>query len=1164
MLIPSNYKGVLLFDDDVPKAHIKLSTEKKALHKQVISLLQSNQGKNVSKDVENQRLVSCFIMLLNLDSNNHSNANICYKYFRLFQLSVEGKLITTRGEFKNKHTDINLIGMDNFWNTTCYLDSLLVAMFYSNSSFDYLLDTTDDPNLSSDFQFLIDRLKIMLRFIVNLLRAGEHININTMYQLLLVLNALGCKMVLSGKQQDSLQAFEFLAESLSLPLLTLKLDIIHTGKLNVNDDLRLIGERSLLISIPTNTAQFSEGSNKSKEDEEHTKNSTQSEQHKEEPPITLEECLNTYFNNSITVRRHLDKKLNQSSFSTKKSNLLQNYDHSTSDESLIKDKSEIDEYEKLGILTSSNPNPFSASTPSVSLSPSMSMSMSMSRSRSVTKNSSLPTLDYSNVNTDPIEMASETSSSLYPYAYSPNDSNIVQAQSNTDITPPLPVSKSGSSIDDTLNYNSASTSSSNTNSESTSTSVSTANINTTSYPSKPSTPLRTATASLVDYSPITPNVTQTDTATLDSATINPFGSFKNVNEKLERQRTRSSTLASVLNNVQVASTAKLSRRKSSISNAEVSLPAWMYLQLLPYYTDPEVKLTVENHEEYYRRRVSRTKTIDSSFEPLNDDNKIGNDGNEIDEESYFDKRFGSKRPVVPICLKRYTWNEKGQPVKIKRKVVIPEIIKYPYFVAEDRKKSGFVDFRRSYDHKAPCGSFMLVLSSCVCHRGNSVNSGHYVSVVRKKEFNIYNADAKSEWLIFNDMEIGKEKVKVCTFEEAMEKETPYILFYDVYEIKNDGFRVISGSKESFWSRKQSVNSGLSGYSEQTLQEEPHATLQVPQTEEVKSSPGLSTPTTAKHMMHLSLAGLTLSKSKSKNIGNEEDVIDEYYWYDGTTNYERNLSTTFKSTYSLNTNLESHKGSNNSYSEESVRSSIPPTNTEEYGDDNVTPHVEVVEVDNSNSTVQLSTTSPINGEIEYDETTVEAGEATTPHLSKPLSEVDPLQSSSSVDIAGKTITTTGDRDSKILKSDHLEPLQPTHSSKSSKTIKVAEHEHENASLSSSSVKQKIDQHRPQLFQSSSHSHSHSFLHLSSRSLSRGHSVNLGHSKLSKETNTGSTSSNTSTTGNSSIHAFTAGYAKPSTVKTTVQSNNENSNDDTKKKSSLGRKKTVKKLFKKVFS
>lgn len=82
-------------------------------------------------------------------------------------------------------------------------------------------------------------------------------------------------------QQDASEAFTFITETLALPLLTLRMDIFHIGKEDASDDHKFINERLLELAIP------------------------------DEPPdghvITLEECLELFFNNKIEVKRYLDQ-----------------------------------------------------------------------------------------------------------------------------------------------------------------------------------------------------------------------------------------------------------------------------------------------------------------------------------------------------------------------------------------------------------------------------------------------------------------------------------------------------------------------------------------------------------------------------------------------------------------------------------------------------------------------------------------------------------------------------------------------------------------------------------------------------------------------------------------------------------------------------------------
>lgn len=81
-------------------------------------------------------------------------------------------------------------------------------------------------------------------------------------------------------QQDASEAFTFITGVLELPLLTLKMDLYHSGREDKEDDHKFVNERLLEVAIP--------------------------EQEGEEV-ITLEDCLETYFNNRIEVKRFLQR-----------------------------------------------------------------------------------------------------------------------------------------------------------------------------------------------------------------------------------------------------------------------------------------------------------------------------------------------------------------------------------------------------------------------------------------------------------------------------------------------------------------------------------------------------------------------------------------------------------------------------------------------------------------------------------------------------------------------------------------------------------------------------------------------------------------------------------------------------------------------------------------
>lgn len=100
------------------------------------------------------------------------------------------------------------------------------------------------------------------------------------------------------RQQDASEAFNFITDTLELPLLTLKMDIFHHGKEDSGDDHKFVNERMLEVAIPD---EPSDGS-----------------------ALTLEMCLENYFNNRIDVKRYLQRRLtvgsvrSQSSFDSSK------------------------------------------------------------------------------------------------------------------------------------------------------------------------------------------------------------------------------------------------------------------------------------------------------------------------------------------------------------------------------------------------------------------------------------------------------------------------------------------------------------------------------------------------------------------------------------------------------------------------------------------------------------------------------------------------------------------------------------------------------------------------------------------------------------------------------------------------------------------------------
>lgn len=145
----------------------------------------------------------------------------------------------------------------------------------------------------------------------------------------------------------------------------------------------------------------------------------------------------------------------------------------------------------------------------------------------------------------------------------------------------------------------------------------------------------------------------------------------------------------------------------------------------------------------------------------------------------------SLSPAVTICLKRYGMSTDGKPIRKNTRVDIPLDIRLPHFIEDDRIPEEGPMIRR----------FKLSLQSGLCHRGESLNAGHYIAFVREATA-IPDGDYQSsrrqsdstappryseeKWLCFDDL--GNTRVKKVEIEELLKKEMPYLLFYRVEPI----------------------------------------------------------------------------------------------------------------------------------------------------------------------------------------------------------------------------------------------------------------------------------------------------------------------------------------------------------------------------------------------
>lgn len=199
-----------------------------------------------------------------------------FNLIRFYQLSQRGLFVTNESIDKAGNA-IKYIGAENWELVMCYMDALLFAMFTNLDSFEPMLFLS---NQNSNVQQT--RLSTLLRVYINLLRSGNVIKTDLTIRICECLYLLGFIEALSHKQQDSATLFEFLTESLRMPLLTFKVDIQHGGKFNEQDDRKYSKERMLFVSLP--------------------------DQEESDGDILLEECLEHYFNNSISVKRELERR----------------------------------------------------------------------------------------------------------------------------------------------------------------------------------------------------------------------------------------------------------------------------------------------------------------------------------------------------------------------------------------------------------------------------------------------------------------------------------------------------------------------------------------------------------------------------------------------------------------------------------------------------------------------------------------------------------------------------------------------------------------------------------------------------------------------------------------------------------------------------------------
>ncbi|QSZ37879.1 hypothetical protein DSL72_008979 [Monilinia vaccinii-corymbosi] len=141
------------------------------------------------------------------------------------------------------------------------------------------------------------------------------------------------------------------------------------------------------------------------------------------------------------------------------------------------------------------------------------------------------------------------------------------------------------------------------------------------------------------------------------------------------------------------------------------------------------------------------------------------------------------KPMIGFDLKRYGVGSDGRTQRINTPVDIPEEMSLPHFVDEDGIQTNVPFSDR----------FKLVLRSMICHRGESLNSGHYTSVVRLRVETDGDWDstrpndsqhppdyAEDRWMVHDD--IADERVKCADINAALKDDKygmPVTLWYEL-------------------------------------------------------------------------------------------------------------------------------------------------------------------------------------------------------------------------------------------------------------------------------------------------------------------------------------------------------------------------------------------------
>jgi len=142
--------------------------------------------------------------------------------------------------------------------------------------------------------------------------------------------------------------------------------------------------------------------------------------------------------------------------------------------------------------------------------------------------------------------------------------------------------------------------------------------------------------------------------------------------------------------------------------------------------------------------------------------------------------------------------EDGLPKRQNTYIDIPDVLRLPNFMLDD-------DERVEEDPHGFSTGYKLVLQSVVCHRGDSLQSGHYIALARVNpklltENRRCDPDPppdyeEDQWVKFDDLCVESRVSYVDDIRQALKDEMPYLLFYQIVPTVEVSASTYSGDAE---------------------------------------------------------------------------------------------------------------------------------------------------------------------------------------------------------------------------------------------------------------------------------------------------------------------------------------------------------------------------------